>query len=79
MLCARPSKYLGGGTGQRTAHQRLVFYQSLQASLARSCSDMAYQLTPTPRTTTTTTAADDDPTDPTATAAAPTPTATAAP
>ena len=33
------------------AHQRLIFYQSLQASLARSCSDMAYHLIPTPLAT----------------------------
>ena len=45
---AYTTEYLAGGTGQRTAHQRLIFYQSLQASLARSCSDMALHLTPTP-------------------------------
>ena len=49
---AYTAEYLGGGTGQRTAHQRLVFYQSLQASLTRSCSDMIRHLTPTPHTTT---------------------------
>ena len=42
------TEYLGGGTGQRTAHQRLIFYQSLQAALTRACAEMILKLTPTP-------------------------------
>jgi len=33
-----------GGTGQDTQHRRLLFYQSLQASLMRSTTTMAVQL-----------------------------------
>ena len=33
-----------GGTGQDTQHRRLLFYQSLQASLVRSTTTMAVQL-----------------------------------
>ena len=44
---AYTAEYLRGGTGQQTAHQRLIFYQSLHAALARSCADMVSSLTPT--------------------------------
>ena len=41
------AEYLSGGTGQDTSHRRLVFYQSLHASLVRGCADMVEHLTPT--------------------------------
>lgn len=44
------TEYLGGGTGSRTAHRRLIFHQSLQATLARACADMLTHLTPTTAT-----------------------------
>ena len=44
------TEYLGGGTGPRTAHRRLIFHQSLQATLARACADMLTHLTPTTAT-----------------------------
>ena len=44
---AYTTEYLGGGTGERTAHQRLIFYQSLHAALTRACADMIAHLTPT--------------------------------